>query len=161
VVGVVAGAVEAQGAAVVVLAEAGTEEEWDTAVATQREWGTVVATVRVTAALDLAAPALGIRGTTLCQRGAPIRKTLPTKAEIITAEAFPATAARCTLWRNTTRLALRRHTRSCRLMTLSRERKKDLLMHFRPARSCRLIAAGRSPPWLRGLRARLYRYMKA
>src|SRR5271166_2765886 len=63
-VGVVGGAVEAQGAAVVVLAEAGTEEEWDTAVATQREWGTVVATVRVTAALDLAAPALGIRGTT-------------------------------------------------------------------------------------------------
>ena len=131
--GVAAAAVaaEAQGAAVVVLAEAGTEEEW----------GTVVATMRVTAALDLATPALGIRGTTLCQRGAPIRKTLPTKAEIITAEAFPATAARCTLWRNITRLTLRRHTRSCRLMTLSRERKKDLLMHFRPARSCRLTAA--------------------
>jgi hypothetical protein len=116
----------AQGAAAVVLAEAGTEEEW----------GTVVATVRVTAsALDLATPALGIRGTTLCQRGAPIRKTLPTKAEIIMAEAFPATAARCTLWRNITQLTLRRHTRSCRLMTLSRERKKDLLMHFRPALS--------------------------
>ena len=145
VAAVVAGAVaaEAQGAAAVVLAEAGTEEEWDTAVATEEEWGTVVATVRVTAsALDLATPALGIRGTTLCQRGAPIRKTLPTKGEIITAEAFPATAARCTLWRNITRLTLRRHTRSCRLMTLSRERKKDLLMHFRPARSCRLIAAG-------------------
>jgi hypothetical protein len=133
VAAVAAGAAVAKGAAAVVLAEAGTEEEWDTAVAA----------VRVTApALDLATPALGIRGTTLCQRGAPIRKTLPTKAEIITAEAFPATAARCTLWRNITRLTLRRHTRSCRLMTLSRERKKDLLMHFRPARSCRLTAAG-------------------
>jgi DDE domain len=42
--------------------------------------------------LDLATPALGIQGTTLCQRGAPIRKTLRTKAEIITAGAFPATA---------------------------------------------------------------------
>jgi hypothetical protein len=140
----------AQGVVAVVLAEAVTEEEeWGTVVATVRGTvvatvrGTVVATVRATAAaLDLATPALGIRGTTLCQRGAPIRKTLPTKAEIITAEAFPATAARCTLWRNITRLTLRRHTRSCSLMTLSRERKKDLLMHFRPARSCRLTAAG-------------------
>jgi hypothetical protein len=51
----------AEGAAAIVLAEAVTEEE---------EWGTVVATVRATAAaLDLATPALGIRGTTLCQRG--------------------------------------------------------------------------------------------
>jgi hypothetical protein len=82
---VVVVAAGAQGTAAVVLAEAGTQEVWDTAVAT----------VRVTAAaLDSATPALGIRGTTLCQRGAPIRKTLPTKAEIIMAEAFPATAAR-------------------------------------------------------------------
>jgi hypothetical protein len=123
----------AQGAAAVVLAAAATEKEWDTAVAT----------VRPTAsALDLATPALGIRGTTLCQRGAPIRKTLRTKAEIITAEAFQATATRATLWRNITRLTLRRQIRLCRLMTLSRGRKKDLLMHFRLARSCRLTAAG-------------------
>jgi hypothetical protein len=46
------------------------------------------------AALDWATPALEIRGTTLRQRGAPIRKTLCTKAELITAEAFPATATR-------------------------------------------------------------------
>jgi hypothetical protein len=128
----------AQGVVAVVLAEAVTEEE---------EWGTVVAAVRGTvvataAALDLATPALGIRGTTLCQRGAPIRKTLRTKVEIITAGAFPATVARRILWRNITRLTLRRHTRSCRLMTLSRGRKKDLLMHSHPARSCRLTAAG-------------------
>ena len=132
----------AQGVVAVVLAEAVTEEEeWGTVVATVR--GTVVATVRATAAaLDLATPALGIRGTTLCQRGAPIRKTLRTKVEIITAGAFPATVARRILWRNITRLTLRRHTRSCRLMTLSRGRKKDLLMHYLPARSCRLTAAG-------------------
>jgi hypothetical protein len=140
-----AGAQEAgaEGAVAVVLAVAATVEEWDTAVATVEVWGTAAATVGATAsALDLATPALGIRGTTLCQRGAPIRKTLRTKAEIITAEAFPATAARATLWRNITRLTLRRQARSCRLMTLSRGRKKDLLMHFRPAGSCRLTAVG-------------------
>jgi hypothetical protein len=140
VVAVAAGA--AQGVAAVVLAEAGTEEEWDTAVATEKEWGTVVGTVRVTAsALDLATPALGIRGTTLCQRGAPIRKTLPTKAEIITEEAFPATAARCTLWRIITRLTFQSHTSSCRLTILSRERKKDLLMHSLLAGSSRVTEA--------------------
>ena len=91
--------------AAVVLAEAATEEAGGTVVATAR--ATVVATTRATAvALDLATPALGIPGTTLCQRGAPIRKTLHTKAEIITAEAFPATAARYALWRNITRLTL-------------------------------------------------------
>jgi len=77
-------------------------------VLAEEEWGTVAARVRATAAaLDLAAAALGIRGTTLCQHGAPIRKTLRTKAEIIAAGAFPATAARCALWRNIIRLTLR------------------------------------------------------
>jgi hypothetical protein len=83
--------------AAVVLAEAATEEARAMVVATTRA---------MAAALDLATPALGIPGTTLCQRGAPIRKTLHTKAEIITAEAFPATAARYALWRNITRLTL-------------------------------------------------------
>ena len=143
VVAAAAEAEAAQGVPAVVLAEAATEEEWDTAVATVGEWDTAVATVGArAAALDLATPLLGIRGTTLYQRGAPIRKTLRTKAEIITVEAFQATAARATLWRNITRLTLRRQTRSYRLMTLSRGRKKDSLMHFRPARSCRLTAAG-------------------
>jgi len=138
---VLAAAVLAAAAAAVLAAA--TEGEWGTAVATMQEWGRAVATVRPTAAaLDLATSALGIRGTTLCQRGAPIRKTLRTKAELITPEAFPATASRGTLWHNITRLTRRRQIRLCRLMTVSRERKKDLLMRFRPARSCRLIAAG-------------------
>jgi hypothetical protein len=85
----------AQEEAAVVLAEAAMEGELGTAVATVQEWGTAVAMERPTAAaLDLGTPALGIWGTTLCQRGAPIRKTLRTKAELITAEAFPATATR-------------------------------------------------------------------
>jgi hypothetical protein len=129
----VAAAEVAAAAAAVVLAEAATEEAG----------GTVVATARATAvALDLATPALGIPGTTLCQRGAPIRKTLHTKAEIITEEAFPATAAPYTLWRNITRLTFQSHTGSCRLTILSRERKKDLSMHSLLARSPKLTAAG-------------------
>ena len=69
VVAAVAAGAEAQGAAVVVLAEAATEEE---------EWGTAVVTVRVTeAALDLATPALGIRGTTLCNAELPFAKHFP------------------------------------------------------------------------------------
>ena len=111
-------------------------------VATLQEWGTAVATVPpAAAALDLATLGLGIRGTTLSQREAPIRKTLRTKAELMTAEAFPATATRRTLWRKITRLTLRTQTKSCGLKTEDRERKKDLLIHFRPAGSSRLIAA--------------------
>ena len=69
-------------------------------MATLQEWGTAVATVPpAAAALDLATLGLEIRGTTLSQREAPIRKTLRTKAELMTAEAFPATATRRTLWR--------------------------------------------------------------
>ena len=128
-------------AVAVVLAEAATEA---VVAETEVAEGTVVATARATAAaLDLGTPVLGIPGTTLCQRGAPIRKTLHTKAEIITEEAFPATAARCTLWRIITRLAFQSHTCWCRLTILSRERKKDLLMHSLLARSSRLTAAGR------------------
>ena len=132
------------GTAVATLQEWGTAvatlQEWATAVATLQEWRTAVVRVRpAAAALDLATLGLGIRGTTLSQREAPIRKTLRTKAELMTAEAFPAT--RRTLWRKITRLTLRRQTKSCRLKTEDRERKKDLLIHFRPAGSSRLIAA--------------------
>jgi hypothetical protein len=89
-----AAAVVVEAAAVAVLA-AMVEGEWGTAVRTLQEWGTAGATVRPAAAgLDSATQASGIRGTTLCQREAPIRKTLRTKAELITAEAFRATATR-------------------------------------------------------------------
>src|SRR5262249_2236549 len=91
--------------------------------------------------LDSATLVQGIGGTTLCQREAPIRKTLRTKAKLTTAEVFPAAATRHTLWRNLTRIIQRRQTRSCRLTTKAPERKKALLIHFRPGGSCRLIAA--------------------
>jgi hypothetical protein len=88
----------------------------------------------------------------LSTRSSHFRKTPRTKAELITAEARPATAARVTLLHNISRLNLRRQVRSSR--TLSRERKRALLMHFRPARSSRLIAAS---PCHRAGRLRLLR----
>ena len=54
----------------------------------------------------------------------------------MTAEAFPTT-------RKITRITLRKQTRSFRLMTEDRGRKKDLSIHCRPApaKNSRLIAA--------------------
>jgi hypothetical protein len=49
----------------------------------------------------------------------------------LTAEAFPTTLTRSTLWRRITWLTLRRQIGRCRLMTI----------HFRPNSRCRLIAA--------------------
>jgi hypothetical protein len=108
-----------EAAAVVVLAEAvavvaAAATVWGRDAATVQEWHTGVATVRLAAAaLDVATQALGIRGTTLCQRGVPIRKTLRTKAELTTAGAFPTIPTRGNLWRNNTR----RQIRSPRLLT--------------------------------------------
>jgi hypothetical protein len=84
---------------------------WETAVPTLQECRTGLARVQewrtaLGRVAPMATPAGEMRGTMLSQREAPIRKTLRTKAELMTAEAFPATATRRTLWRKITRLTL-------------------------------------------------------
>src|SRR5258708_40235357 len=88
--------------------------------------------------LDLATPASGIGGTTLCQDEAPIRKTLRTEAGPPTAEAVPTTIPRRPLLLKITRLTLRKHIKPARMMTTAPERRKWLLLPFHPTRYLQL-----------------------
>jgi hypothetical protein len=78
-------AVVTQEPAAIVSADAATVQEWPKGGATV--WPAA-------AALDVATPALGTRGTTVYQRGVPIRNPLRTKGELTTAEASPPTPTR-------------------------------------------------------------------